>query len=338
MRRTVTFCLNYPIVLARSCENSCGYCRFPISEPGRLPTLKAVRRHLREAAHRGATQVELVAGEGISNDPKILEAVRYYGFDSYVSYLTRILQVIEATNRKSHLFSLMNIGPLSLAELRLMRPYLCAFRVMLESADPELEFREAHRDAPSKLPYKRLESILIAGKVGIPLTTGILVGIGESVASRKQAFEIIAKAHELYGHIQAVRVQMFHPIPGTSMEDYPEVDEEEFLETVADARHILGPGVHVQVAADEHPHLIGRLLDAGVDDFGEISVRRAPRDNLTLSDLVGMMESEAAARRMSLARRFPIHAAYCTERWYPGGFPKRIPAALAVRCEQAERV
>jgi len=329
MGRKVTYCLSYPIVLTRLCVNRCGYCRFPIAGPERLPSLRVVRRHLREAARRGATQIELIAGEGISNDPDILTTVRYYGFASYQSYLTRILQMIEATNRRSHLFSLLNLGPLSLAELCLMRSYLCAVRIMLESADPALEFREAHLHSPHKSPDRRLEAILRCGKAGVPLTTGILVGIGESAASRTIAFDIIGRAHARYGHIQAVRIQMFHPAPATPMESFPQVGDDEFLEVVASARRHFGPDMAIQVSADEHPGLIGRLLDAGVNDFGDLSLRRPPSPHLSFDDLLERMAAETQAHGLALTRRFPVLGPYCTARWYPGGFPERIPYARA---------
>jgi 7,8-didemethyl-8-hydroxy-5-deazariboflavin synthase CofG subunit len=327
MRREVTYCLSYPIVLTRKCANRCGYCRFPVAGPERLPSLRVVRSHLREAARRGATQIELIAGEGISTDPEILSTVRYYGFSSYLHYLMRILQMVEATNRRSHLFSLLNIGPLSLAELGLLRPYLCALRIMLESADAALEFREAHLQSPDKAPERRLEAILCCGKAGVPLTTGILVGIGESPASRLRAFDIIARVHERYRHIQAVRLQMFHPVPGTPMEFFPRIGDEEFLEVVALARHDFGPDMAIQVSADEHPHLIGRLLGAGVNDFGDLSLRRPPGPHLSHNDLVAMLGSETQARGLRLVRRFPVLGPYCSARWYPSGFPDRIPGA-----------
>jgi 7,8-didemethyl-8-hydroxy-5-deazariboflavin synthase CofG subunit len=246
--------------------------------------------------------------------------------------------MIGATNQRAHLFSLLNIGPLSLAELRLMRPYLCAVRIMLESADATLEFRDAHLDSPSKLPDRRLEAILHCGRASVPLTTGILVGIGEARESRPKAFDVVAAAHERYGHIQAVRIQMFHPVPGTPMEERREVGDEEFLEVVASARRRFGADMAIQVAANEHPHLIGPLLDAGASDFGDINVRRPPHVNVSLAALTAMMASETRTRGLILARRFPVLGPYCSAQWYPGGFPMRIPHARAVMFEGAYRL
>ena len=335
MSKKITYTLSYPIVLTRACANACGYCRFPASDPGRLPTLKAFRGQLRKAASLGATQIELVAGEGIATDPDIIDTIRYYGFDSYQAYLTRLLQLVEATNRRSHLFSLLNIGPLSLAELRLMRPWLCAMRLMLESADPLLEYREAHRDAPGKMPQERLEGILSCGKAGVPLTTGILLGIGETLESHGQAFEVFQRAHERYRHIQAVRIQMFHPVPCTPMAHFQEISDDKFLEVIGQAVKTLGSDMEIQVAAEEHPHLIGELLDAGVTDLGEISVRRPAGADPSAEDLERMIQAQARARGLSVERRFPIHGVYCTKTWYPGGFPNRLPAAIAIRRETA---
>jgi len=330
MAREITCCLSYPLVLTRTCANRCGYCRFPILGPERLPSLRVVRRHLREAARLDAIQVELIAGEGLATHSDVAAMARYLGFDSYQSYLTRILEMIEATDRRSHLFSLLNLGPLSLAELLTMRPLLCAMRIMLESADPSLEFREAHRESPSKLPDRRLEAILCCGKANVPLTTGILVGIGETRTSRLTAFDIIAEAHERYGHIQAVRIQLFHPAPGTPMAEAPSVSDNEFLETVSLAARRFGPYMPIQVSAEEHPHLIGRLLDAGVSDFGDLSVRRSQDPNAPTAALVAMMAAETQARHLNLVQRFPVFSPYCSSKWYPGGFPRRLPLAHAI--------
>ncbi|MCX8036102.1 MAG: radical SAM protein [Candidatus Sumerlaeia bacterium] len=338
MTGKITYCLSYPLVLTRTCANRCGYCRFPLIGPERLPSMKVVRRHLRTAAQLGASQIELIAGEGLATHPDIMAMVRYLGFDSYQAYLAKILQLIEATNRRSHLFSLLNIGPLSLAELRILRPYLCAMRIMLETADPRLEFREAHCNSPGKTPDRRLEAILRCGRAGVPLTTGIIVGIGEAPESRIKAFEIIARAHERYGHIQAVRIQMFHPMPGTPMAGWSELPEEEFLDIVAAARTFFGPAMPIQVSAQEHPHLLGRLLEAGVTDFGNVSVRQGPDSALPWPNLVALMMQEARKRGRLLAKRFPLFASHCSPRWYPGGYPKRIPVARSVMLESAHRL
>lgn len=334
MGKQVTYSVSYPLILTRACASRCGYCRYPIIEPGRLPPPRIIRRHLREAVRHGAIQVELVAGEGIDTASDVVEAVRYYGFASYLDYVSHVLQTIEATNRRSHLFSLLNIGPLSLAELKLLRPYLCAIKIMLESADPLLEFREAHREAPTKLPGPRLEAILQCGRAGIPLTTGIMVGIGESHASYLNACKIVAQAHDRYGHIQAFRIQMFHPAEGTLLGDRPEPSDDEFLEVVALAARHLGSRMAIQVSADEHPHLTGPLLQAGVTDFGDISVRRAAKADPSLEALQGILAVETQAQGHTLARRFPVYDPYCSETWYPGGFPHRIPRARSVMAEQ----
>jgi len=333
MAKEITYTLSYPIVLTRLCANRCGYCRFPMAGRERLPSLSAVRRLLHEAMRRGATQVEMIAGEGIATHPDIVATVRYYGLDSYQSYLTRILQMVEATDRRSHLFSLLNIGPMSLAELRMMRPCLCAVRLMLESADPMLEFREAHLNSPLKSPQQRFEAVLRCGKAGVPLTTGVLVGIGETPSSRLRAFHMIGHAHEQYGHIQVFRIQKFHPLPGTPMESFTELDDGEFIEVVAQARRHFGSDIAIQVSADEHPNLIGRLLEAGVSDFGDISVRRSAAAPISLEELLRTMADETLARGLRLARRFPVLDRYCSPRWYPGGFPTRIPCARACLLE-----
>jgi len=138
---------------------------------------------------------------------------------------------------------------------------------MLESLDPALD---CHRGSPDKTPERRLATLEAAGELAIPFTTGILVGIGETRAARIEALEAIAASHRRHGHVQEVIVQNFLPKPGTTMHTAPPCPDDEHLEAIALARLILPPDVHVQAP----PNLFedfGRLLGAGIDDWGGVS-------------------------------------------------------------------
>jgi FO synthase len=129
---------------------------------------------------------------------------------------------------------------------------------------------DAHRRAPDKAPARRLATLDAAGELGIPFTTGVLVGIGEDRADRLAALEAIAATHGRFGHVQEVIVQNFLPKPGTAMHASPPCPPDEHLWTVAVARLVLPPSIHLQAPPNLSDDL-GPLLDAGIDDWGGIS-------------------------------------------------------------------
>src|SRR5437588_10048185 len=160
-----------------------------------------------------------------------------------------------------------NAGALFPDELAALRPVSASQGMMLESLDADLD---CHRGSPDKTPERRLATLEAAGELAIPFTTGILVGIGESRASRLDALHAIADSHRRHGHVQEVIVQNFLPKPGTAMHGADPCPQDEYLWTVAAARFVLPADVHVQAP----PNLtedFGRLLDAGIDHWGGVS-------------------------------------------------------------------
>jgi FO synthase len=139
--------------------------------------------------------------------------------------------------------------------------------MMLESLRDDLS---CHRGAPDKAPQRRLDTLEFAGQLKIPFTTGLLVGIGETRADRIDALNAIIESHRKHGHVQEVIVQNFLPKPRTGMQNEPPCPDDEFLWTIATARVMLPPEIHLQAP----PNLtedFGVLLDAGIDDWGGVS-------------------------------------------------------------------
>jgi FO synthase len=143
---------------------------------------------------------------------------------------------------------------------------------MLESTSERLLAPgAAHDRAPDKVPARRLKTIAHAGALGIPFTTGILIGIGETHAERVQALVAIRDLHERYGHIQEVIVQNFRAKPRIPMRDHPEPLLDDLLRTLAVARLLLGPDVNLQAPPNLSPRDYPRLLAAGLNDWGGVS-------------------------------------------------------------------
>jgi FO synthase len=129
----------------------------------------------------------------------------------------------------------------------------------------------AHDDAPDKVPARRLRTIELAGKLAIPFTTGILIGIGETPRERVDALLAIRDLHERHGHVQEVIVQNFRAKPRIPMRDAPEPTLDDLLRTLAVARLVLGPDVNIQAPPNLSPGAYARLLAAGLNDWGGVS-------------------------------------------------------------------
>ena len=133
-----------------------------------------------------------------------------------------------------------NPGVLSEDEVSLLREVSVSQGIMLEEVSGRLLGRDlAHWASPDKVPERRLETLEAAGRQAVPFTTGILIGIGETVAERIDTILAIREVHERYGHIQECIVQNFRAKPGTRMAGWPEPSEDDMLATIALARLLL---------------------------------------------------------------------------------------------------
>jgi FO synthase len=157
-------------------------------------------------------------------------------------------------------------------DLAALREVNVSMGIMLENvADRLLGRGMAHDNAPDKVPARRLKTIGLAGKLGIPFTTGILIGIGESARERVDALVAIRDLHEHWGHIQEVIVQNFRAKPRIPMRDAVEPTLDDLLRTLAVARLVLGPEINIQAPPNLTPDVYPRLLAAGLNDWGGIS-------------------------------------------------------------------
>jgi FO synthase len=193
------------------------------------------------------------------------------GYDSTLSYLRAMaIRVLEETGLLPHL----NPGVMSWSELSGLKPVAPSMGMMLETTSRRLfETRgQAHYGSPDKDPVVRLRTLTDAGRLSIPFTTGLLVGIGETLAERADTVHAIRRLHKEFGHIQEVIVQNFRAKDHTAMAATPDADLDDFVATVAVTRLVLGPDMRIQAP----PNLVSRrecltLLSAGVDDWGGVS-------------------------------------------------------------------
>jgi FO synthase len=232
------------------------------------------------------------------------------GYRSTLDYLRAVaVRVIEETGLLPHL----NPGVMSYEDVARLKHVSASMGLMLEqSTERLLEKGMPHHGSPDKVPAVRLRTIEDAGRMAVPFTTGILVGIGETPDERAASLLAIRDLHRRYRHVQEVIVQNFRAKPGTRMHDHPEPDDEEFLATVATARIVLGPRMNVQAPPNlSDPHY-PRLLDAGINDWGGVSPVTPDHVNPeapwpALDDLRTVTEE----RGFRLLERLAVYPSYC---------------------------
>ncbi|MGI8758791.1 MAG: 7,8-didemethyl-8-hydroxy-5-deazariboflavin synthase CofG, partial [Acidimicrobiales bacterium] len=256
------------IPLTHLCRDRCGYCTFaqPPARAGQ-PYLSPdeVVAIARAGAAAGCHEALFTLGERPElRYPVAAKWLGDHGYATTVDYLAAMCALVLG---ETGLLPHANAGALDGGELAALRGVSVSQGMMVESLNPGLG---AHAGAPDKAPARRLATLEAAGELAIPFTTGVLVGIGESRADRIAALEAIAAAARRGGHVQEVIVQNFVPKAGTAMHRAPACSVDELLWTVAVARLLLPAEVHLQAP----PNLsddFGRLLDAGIDDWGGVS-------------------------------------------------------------------
>lgn len=311
----VTYSPKVFIPLTMLCRDRCGYCTFA-QPPARLdsPYLEPtqVLALAKAGARRGCHEALFTLGEAPEDRyPVAREWLDAHGYTSTVDYLVAMCRlVLDETGLLPH----ANPGALPREELARLREVAPSQGMMIESLRGDLE---CHRGAPDKTPERRLATLETAGELGIPFTTGILVGIGETAQDRIDALEAIAASHARHGHVQEVIVQNFLPKPGTAMHLAPPCPPDDYLRAIAAARLLLPPEIHLQAP----PNLsddFGVLLDAGIDDWGGVSPVTADHVNpeRPWPDLDRLREV-TEARGHALAPRLTIYPEFALDpgRW-----------------------
>jgi len=270
----ITYSRKVFIPLTRLCRDRCHYCTFA-TVPGRLPAPYLERDEVLQIARQGAAVGCKEALFTLGDRPEARWSVARQwleerGYESTLDYLRACaIAVLEETGLLPHL----NPGVLSWEELSRLRPVAPSMGMMLETTAERLWSQPGgpHYGSPDKEPRLRLRVIADAGRVAVPFTTGILIGIGETPTERVESLFALRRLAREYGHIQEVIVQNFRAKPDTAMRNVPDVDIVELAATVAVARLILGPGIRLQAP----PNLIGDqyelLIRAGIDDWGGVS-------------------------------------------------------------------
>jgi FO synthase len=335
----VTYSRKVFVPLTKLCRDNCGYCTFahpPRQGERAYLTPEEVLGIARAGEDAGCKEALFTLGD--KPEKRYSEARRELGdmgFGSTVEYLVHACAlVLEETGLLPH----ANPGVLAEEEIRNLRRVAVSQGIMLEQAsDRLLAPNMAHWASPDKVPAKRLKTIEAAGRVGVPFTTGVLIGIGETIEERVDTILTIKEAHARHGHIHECIVQNFRAKPGTKMALWSEPPESEMLATIALARLILPPDIAVQappnLAADKQSETpsYARYIDAGINDWGGVSPVTPDHVNPERPwPHLEELEKATESKGYLLLERLALHPAYAreAESWVDEKLRSRVWAGM----------
>ncbi len=328
----ITYSRKVFIPLTRLCRDRCGYCTF-VTVPGRLdsPYLSPdeVLRIAADGAALGCKEALFTLGDRPEDRwPQARDWLDAHGYDDTLSYVRAMaIRVLEETGLLPHL----NPGVLSWQDFQRLKPVAPSMGMMLETTARRLfsERSGPHFGSPDKDPAVRLRVLEDAGRSSVPFTTGILIGIGETVAERAGSIFAIRGVAREYGGIQEVIVQNFRAKPDTKMRGVPDASLDDLAATIAVTRLVLGPGARIQAP----PNLIGEeyglILQAGIDDWGGVSPLTPDHVNPERPwPQIDELAQRTAAGGLTLRERLTIYPGYLREPWLDPRLSAHV-AALA---------
>ena len=268
----ITYSPKVFLPLTQLCRDNCGYCTF--AQPPRpgaraYMTPDEILAMARAAAQAGCSEALFTLGDKPERRYKVArEELATLGFETTIDYLVHVAGLVL---RETGLLPHVNPGVVSKSEMAALRRVSASQGLMIEQSTSRLLGRDqAHWASPDKRPEHRIETIRLAGELQVPFTTGLLIGIGETMAERA---ETIAALAELAGgeHIQELIVQNFRAKAGTRMASAAEPTQEEFLRAIAVMRIAAGPRANIQAPPNLAPDDYAAFIHAGINDWGGVS-------------------------------------------------------------------
>ena len=328
----ITYSKKVFIPLTRLCRDRCGYCTFA-TVPGRLDSPFLSPDEVLDIARKGAALgcKEALFTLGDRPEARWKQAKQWldaHGYDDTLSYVRAMaVRVLEETGLLPHL----NPGVLSWQDFQRLKPVAPSMGMMLETTSMRLFATKGapHFGSPDKDPKVRVRVLEDAGRSNVPFTTGILIGIGETIAERADSIFAIRKVAREYNGIQEVIVQNFRAKPDTKMRDTPDAELEDLAATIAVTRLVLGPKARIQAP----PNLVGDqyqlILDAGIDDWGGVSPLTPDHVNPERPwPEIDELARHTANGGFTLRERLTIYPPYIREPWLDPRLARHV-AALA---------
>jgi 7,8-didemethyl-8-hydroxy-5-deazariboflavin synthase CofG subunit len=312
----ITFSKKVFIPLTTLCRDYCSYCTFR-KDPGQpgahFMTPNEVLALAERARQAGCREALFSLGDQPEKIfPEARDFLRAQGYSRTLDYLAAMSElVLEKTGLLPH----ANPGVMDRPALERLKNSNASVGLMLENISPRL-MRDGlpHAKAPDKVPALRLRTIEEAGKLSMAFTTGILIGIGETIEERIDSLLAIRTLHEKDGHIQEVIIQNFRAKPEIPMAQHPEPTLDDMLRTIALARLILGPHMNVQAPPNLSYEDFPRLLEAGINDWGGISPITKDFINPEAAwPQIARLQSETERRGFTLRERLALYPEFLSE-------------------------
>jgi FO synthase len=330
--QVITYSRKVFIPLTRLCRDRCGYCTFA-TVPHRLEHLYLEPDQVLDIARQGAALGCKEALFTLGDRPEdrwhqAREWLDAHGYDDTLSYVRAMaIRVLEETGLLPHL----NPGVLSWQDFQRLKPVAPSMGMMLETTASRLftEKGAPHFGSPDKDPAVRLRVLEDAGRSNVPFTTGILIGIGETLAERAESVFAIRKVAREYRGIQEVIVQNFRAKPDTKMRDTPDAELDDLAATIAVTRLVLGSKARIQAP----PNLVGAqyalILRAGIDDWGGVSPLTPDHVNPERPwPAIDELADRTASAGFTLRERLTVYPPYLGEPWLDPRLARHV-AALA---------
>jgi len=317
------------IPLTHLCRDVCHYCTFA-KAPRKVRAPYLAEDEVLAIARAGQAAGCKEALFTLGDKPELRyraasDALSELGAASTLEYLGRVAKrVLDETGLLPHL----NPGVMSAEELRALRPMAASMGIMLESGSDRLcERGGPHHGSPDKRPAVRLATLAAAGELGIAMTTGLLIGIGETRRERIESLLALRELHDRHGHIQELIIQNFRAKPGTKMAAAPEPSLEEQQWTIAVARILFGSSMSIQAPPNLQPGHLGALVRAGINDWGGVSPvtpdhvnPEAPWPHLDALARATESAGRELVERLAIGPAFALAA----ERWTEGAVTTRV--------------
>ncbi len=321
----ITYSKNVFLPLTDICRNNCGYCTFrkdPKSDKAQiLMNPDEIMGIIEKANSFKCKEALFTFGEKPDDTEIVMSSLDDLGFTGMLEYLYFIC---DETLKNSGLLPHSNPGILKKSELKMLREVNASMGLMLETSSERMMETIAHKNSPGKDPKLRIATIENAGKLKIPFTTGLLIGIGETVTERAESLLELRRIQDKYGHIQEIIIQNFKPKQGIPMEGFKEPSLAEMIKMVSVTK-LMFPDVSVQVPPNLNKQHSQIFLIAGADDWGGVSPLTPDFVNPEASwpeieDLKLITEELG----FKLQERLPVYPKYINEKFLDHKILKKI--------------
>jgi FO synthase subunit 1 len=311
-KEVITYSRKIFINITNLCRDFCSYCTYrknPFESSSIMMKPVEVMNLAKIGKRYRCTEALIVAGEKPEDRYKeAKEWLKQLGFSSLVEYVTDISEkIVKETGLLPH----SNLGNITKEEMKLLKVHNVSLGLMLESSSERLiQKNMAHEFAPSKNPKYRLEVIKNAGRMKIPLTTGLLIGIGETKEEIINDIFLLKQINSEFGNIQEIIIQNFQPKINTRMQDFPSPTKDYFLKIVSLARLIM-PDMNIQIPPNLSPGYYSRYIDAGINDWGGISPITIDHVNPEFSwPKIKELKNITESKNQKLRARLPVYPEY----------------------------